>query len=102
MDYESRLLSGTGMQSIEIKVLNSEFNPFILHAFDIIQCNIIMTLIKYNTLYGTYIHNNIKLYYITSGLPLHDKFKSSILITNANSDTIFVSVLVRVWVHDSF
>ena len=57
---------------------------------------------EYNTLYDTYLHNNITLYYITSGLPLHDKLTSSILITKANSDIFFVSVLVRVWVHDSF
>ena len=57
---------------------------------------------EYNTLYVTYIHSNITLYYATSRVLLYDKLKSTILITKANSDTFFVSVLVRVWVHDSF
>ena len=74
---------------------------------------------EYNTLYATYIHRNITLYYVASRFLLYDKLKSSIFITKqirtlflcpfwcvfgcmilSNSDTFFVSVLVRLQAHD--
>ena len=85
-------------------MLNVVLYLFILHAYNIIQFNVIMTLIYKNIIHymlHTYI---VILEYIILHLDFHYMINLNLayVITKANSDTFFVSVLVRVWVHDLF